>query len=593
MDHKYEMLVKVLDQVLNEAPLIFKSYYPNPENNDEVIHARSLAFIHLLLKVKFGIAGFLPRHKFITDGTQDGGIDAYYIDKDKKKIFFIQSKFRSTAQNFENKSIDANELIRMEINRVIHGDIDDSNGKKFNDKILAFQKELSNIRDIARYDFLVIFLGNISHLNDTQIRKLIDNSPYEIYDAQVAYKKLVFPLATGMLYDPDEIIISLELIRKESFLLKQEIETDFGKYSVAAIFAPTIEIGRVMSKYKNSLLKYNPRNFLSLQKKSVNEKIRSSILDQRKNNFAVLNNGITLLSENVMISDSTGRQNEGQLIITKPQILNGGQTAFTLSEIYEEYVTRSNNPLVGKEVLLKIITPVSHTDTSVVDAEFIRLISNATNQQNEVNEADRRSNDKTQIFLQEKIFSDYGYFYERKAGEFHDGIKQGYIEKRRIINRLDFIKAYEAFLGEPAAARRTSDEVLFRESNFNQILNDLTKYPEMFFAYLLFSELGEIQNRYKPKTDSISKYGYSLLYGKWAVVASIGITKPQIINNFSDMLDQAKLLINNRLSQWTKFDDFVKNKRKGTKYFSKDIQNFELYYKIHLLDDDVKEFFRS
>ena len=170
-----------------------------------------------------------------------------------------------------------------------------------------------------------MLLGNVYKFNDSQIRRLIDNTYYEIYDAETAYKKLIFPLSTGTYYDPDEIIITIELAFKEYPRLKQMVDTEFGQYNVTAIFVPTQEIGRILSKYKNAILKYNPRNFLSLQKKSVNENIRTSITEHEKNNFAILNNGITMLSDNVNISESTGKQNEGQLILTRHRFLMEGR----------------------------------------------------------------------------------------------------------------------------------------------------------------------------------------------------------------------------------------------------------------------------
>ena len=118
------------------------------------------------------------------------------------------------------------------------------------------------------------------------------------------------------------------------------------------------------------------------------------------------------------------------MILTRPQILNGGQTAFTLSTIYDEYLGKQHSPLANKEVLVKIITPTS--TTTVIKPEFIELISNATNQQNEVSEADRRANHEIQVLLQSKIYSDYGYFYERKAGEFHDGLIDGLIDRKYV-----------------------------------------------------------------------------------------------------------------------------------------------------------------
>jgi hypothetical protein len=188
------------------------------------------------------------------------------------------------------------------------------------------------------------------------------------------------------------------------------------------------------------------------------------------------------------------------------------------------------------------------------------------------------------------IYQNYGYFYERKAGEFHDGIKDKVIDNDYVINRLDFIKAYKAYLGEPAAARRTSEKILFKEDSFFKILGNTDSYYEMFFSYLIFNELLKIEHEIG-KDDSIEKYGYSLLYGKWAVVASIGITNPTIDPDNSIIFEQAKKLVHNRLEQWKGFDHFIVEKRANTKYFQGGKRNFELYYKINLLDDDVKEYF--
>ena len=49
------------------------------------------------------MASFSERHDFIAEGTQDGGVDAYYIDRENKKILLIQSKFRATKDNFEKR----------------------------------------------------------------------------------------------------------------------------------------------------------------------------------------------------------------------------------------------------------------------------------------------------------------------------------------------------------------------------------------------------------------------------------------------------------------------------------------------------------
>jgi hypothetical protein len=96
----YEVLCKVLDELRAEAPASNPLYNPPPSNGEAVVQARSRALLHLFLKARFGLLDFKERESFITDGTHDGGIDAFYIDEQRKIIHLLQSKFRASAANF-------------------------------------------------------------------------------------------------------------------------------------------------------------------------------------------------------------------------------------------------------------------------------------------------------------------------------------------------------------------------------------------------------------------------------------------------------------------------------------------------------------
>ena len=85
--------------------------------------ARARIFIHLFLKVSYGINDFEERENYITGEANDGGIDAYYIDRESKKILFIQSKFRTNRNNFENKEIALSEILKMDTDRIVDGEI--------------------------------------------------------------------------------------------------------------------------------------------------------------------------------------------------------------------------------------------------------------------------------------------------------------------------------------------------------------------------------------------------------------------------------------------------------------------------------------
>jgi len=583
---KYEILLNTLDRICEESPDNFVSYKVDKNNIESLNQARSKAFIHLYLKVKCGIASFLERHDFITEGTQDGGVDAYYIDRENKKIYLIQSKFRTTKDKFEKRKITANDLVRMEVQKILKGEEKDSRGTPFSAKIIKFQKEWSKISDQAYYKYVVIILGNLENYSDDQIKRIIDNSDYEVFDFNRTYKELVFPLCSGTYYDPKEIRITIDLVNKEQSTLKQKISTNLGEFPIRVIFVPTKEIGRIMSRYKNAILKYNPRNFLSLSNNKVNRKIMGSIINNNANDFAIYNNGITIIADSFELTESTGTKNVGQIIMLNPQIINGGQTAYVLSKIYEDQREQDYSVFDGKEVMLKVIILTSKKDLNI---DFIEQISNATNQQTRVEEADRRSNDKIQLSVEEALFDTFGYFYERKKGEFYNGIDRKYIDKNLVVNRYSFLKAYLAWQGDASNARRSGMETMFKEKRFKDIMKKYADFKKMFFAYKVLINIETVE-----KTKE-HKFGPSMKYGKMAIIAAIGtygISDEEIDVNTIDAL--AKEKIEQVESLWGDFVNYVTKKPENTPYtIDEHSLDLDVYYKGSTVNNDIKGFFKN
>jgi len=581
MENKYNTLLNVLDGICKEAPEDFKSYH-DLGSKQKLVNARSKAFIHLLLKARFGILKFSEREKLITDGPHDGGIDAYFIDKENKKIYFIQSKFRSTRDNFDNKAISADDLIKMELKNITEGKFFDSKGDEFNSKIKDFIKELSGLENHARYKFQVIFLGNLQNYSGEQIRRLTEGFEYEIYNFERTYKELMYSICSGIHHKPDDIYITLGLSNKINPLLTQTINTKQGKFDVWITFIPVREIGRIMTQYKNSLLRYNPRNYLTLSDNPVNKKISESITKQKENDFAILNNGLTLLANFFNFSQGTGKQNRGEIVMSNPQIINGGQTAYTLGSIYENYKDDLENTFGDKEVLIKAIVA---EDVDSLDPEFINSISNATNQQTRVNEADRRANDEIQIRIQKLIFDEFGYYYERKKGEFYPGISLGYIDKGLIIKRDNFLRSYYASRGFPGHARSAGSDALFSENKFREIMDDPKNFKKMFFAYLIHKNLSGRKKE---------NWGYGVRYGKFSIVYSIMLNfDPESLSN-----EEYEIKANEKIEKiqknWKEFEDFIREKDSNKYYLSDDGDfDFDGYYKGKNVANDIGEFFEK
>ena len=100
----YETLVNILDQIRKEAPSQYKTYYPLESEMEKLNQARSRAFVHLYLKVKFGLLDFIEREGYVVDGTDDGGIDGYYIDKENK-LGFLEFAFWLLSHSYKYKHL--------------------------------------------------------------------------------------------------------------------------------------------------------------------------------------------------------------------------------------------------------------------------------------------------------------------------------------------------------------------------------------------------------------------------------------------------------------------------------------------------------
>jgi hypothetical protein len=166
---RYEMFLRVIDQIRREAPPEQTARYsPDAGEPEKINQARSRAFIHLYLKVMFGITDFKEREHYVTDGTGDGGIDGYFIDEESKKIHLVQSKFRITQKNFETKEIELEELLAMDINRILEGEAQDDHGVNYSGKVYQLQREISTLPDVARYSYQVAILANLKNVSSVK-----------------------------------------------------------------------------------------------------------------------------------------------------------------------------------------------------------------------------------------------------------------------------------------------------------------------------------------------------------------------------------------------------------------------------------------
>lgn len=606
--NKYELLINTLNALRKEAPKSYKSYYPDINDINKVNAANSRAYIHLLLKAKFNLLTFEEREKFITDGPQDGGIDAYYIDYEKKEIYFIQSKFRTNDENFKTKFISLDEINNMDIDRISKGEKADKNGKDYNGKIKGLIRELSEIEQISRYNFYVIILANVDKGLAAAMEKLLE-LPFEVYNYERAYEELVFPIVRGTVHHATDISVNLNLGSKNNYTMDYLVEDEEFTTSVQLFFVPILEIAKLMSSFKNSILKFNPRSYLGASDNEVNSSIKDSVINRSGNVFALFNNGITLLSDKTSYTSRTGREGIGELSLLNPQIINGGQTAYTLSTVLEDDDI-DNKVFDNKEVLLKVITFDQGMKDEVSKQRLIDELSLTTNNQSKVTVADRKSNSNVQIDFQKYIYNNYGYFYHRKTGEFTEGIEKGYISKDQIISRKIIIRIIYAMNGRVNAARRNGEDALYNMNDYEKFFNiDIGHegYDRIYFLYIAFKYL----EKKEKKENSRSDYGEGLRYGKYAIINVI--SKFLTDEYFDRTEDSLKLIADEILDQWKEFERMQSNKKSNSDYFyekdeilkqeskngkekmenqviTRRVEDFDNYYKGSTINNDLNDY---
>ena len=554
----------------------------------------------MYLLIKFGIQNFEERHSFITDGPNDGGIDAYYIDNEGKTIYIIQSKYRTNEKNYENKEINPTEIVAMEIKSILQGKQQGYNGCPYNGRIKGMQKKISELSNRSLYDVKIIILANLYHLDKVKIMDaLFKEYKYEIFDYKRAYLELVFPYCISTYYQNSLIVIDRNVKGIEQYYKESFQKTSYGKCTVILMFVPLRFVAEIVDKYKNSILQYNPRNYLSMSRNPVNKSI-SSALEQDNEDFALLNNGITMMCSDFDCCTQNGLDNSVNIHIVDPQIINGGQTGFTLSRMLYD----KPEQLEGKKVLLRIIATDKEKKeankseeirSNLKDAynSFVGMISDSTNLQTKIEEADRRANLLIQREMQKRIFDYYGLLYERKKGEFEEAIHNKIISNDQVIKRDTFVRCIWAAKGDCSKAMSDSKTELFSEENFNNSINSELNMPIAVYSYIIYTLVCQKEVKNKHAKDVVG--GNGTRYGKYALVSAISMLSKDLVDEKKDLKELMKIAeksLDIMINKWEDFENYVCNLNTNDNYFNKE-RNFYNYYKSQNVKKDVKEYWKD
>lgn len=366
----------------------------------------------------------------ITDGKDDGGIDAIYLFANgvllndshdiptmkaltNLEVIIITSKH---ADTFEQAVVNSE---YSTINEFF--DLSKDNSSlicPYNDRIID-----------KRLIFTQFYINNISKMNGVSIKYYyISRGNESLVGENIVSKSNQVVQKTRELISG--CVCSFSFIGASSLLkihnnkkvfharlpFVSSLSADEKKYVVLCSISDYYSFITEDGNLKTYLFDSNVRDFGGFNKTNVD--ILESLEKTDGPDFWLLNNGITIISSNAI--------NVGSSIdIENVQIVNGLQTSYTIFEFLKNHPDYVDD----RKILVKIITETNE--------ETRDMIIRATNNQTAIQEQSLHATDKIQLGI-EKMLLGAGIYYDRKKNYY---LNRG-IEPSKIVSPLYLASGY-------------------------------------------------------------------------------------------------------------------------------------------------------
>lgn len=453
----------------------------------------SQAFGHFILKMLFGLTDE-EALDCCTDGSDDNGIDAIYVESDKK-VHFFQFKFPSKANNI-NKGVSDEEVLKLcnGVQSFVSTD-EIFNKVSWNDLLKDKRQEFLEA-DICDLKLWIVRYSNqdLSNSSDVIINNYMDKY-YRETGNSIEFEKIL-AMECMNLYESRAKNIWPDFVLPYSKTLTPFTDE---KASISSAYVSLKSIYDTFYSIQDTVFEGNVR-FLSPNSK-INDGIRETILTSPEN-FHLLNNGITIVCKGCSDINAKSYFN-----VKCGSIINGAQTVGTIINTLFSLTEEQRKQYDKSFVFVKIIS--FSNDNSLINDMVYTL-----NTQNQMKNSYTIANDIIVKKLQEKINKETEYFLEIKNNEFNycNNNMRGFNKLSK--NKIDiesFIQAYTTFydIAGMGALSKNNKASLFTNENIQKIINELT-FEKALLPYNTYLELMNIIKEYRAfrknpdKTDILS-----------------------------------------------------------------------------------------
>lgn len=323
----------------------------------------------------------------ITDGSNDGGIDALYFDRAGNRLLFIQAKFKrnGTAPSQEENLKTINGIKALQ-------------SRRFNEFNQAFQDRLDEIEEAldtpgVNIEVVLAFLGdNLGPHVTNDLNAL--QAEINILTAQMSWRIAGLTQIHGwLLAEQTPRAVNVQVVLENWAAVTEPRKAVYGLIQAAAL-------AELVAAHGNALFERNIRHYLGSV--GVNTAIERTVR-RRPTDFFYLNNGLTAVADE--ITKAPGPQTRCTFGLKNVSIVNGAQTAGAIAT-----ASISGEISPNAKVLLTIIEVGAGAD------DIALLITKARNHQNAVRGIDFAALDPNQERLRlELAVAGVTYYYRPSA----------------------------------------------------------------------------------------------------------------------------------------------------------------------------------
>jgi len=174
--------------------------------------------------------------------------------------------------------------------------------------------------------------------------------------------------------------------------------------------------------------------------------------------------------------------------------------------------------------------------------------------------------------IQKKVFERYGLLYERKRGEFSDGLRDGYVRADQIVERNHLLRLFYTANGQ---IKKGTEKRLFQKNSFPDLdLGDDVAFDRLYLALYVFNHLKkDIKPNQRIEKDVYAKV---FAYAEIFLTEGLQVDEPTISANL-------KIL-------GTEWNDFIQKQREKATQEGHAFKE-QKYYRSSAFERDVSKFF--